>query len=252
MKTKLLLLQMAIALVVSWQALGQNTPPQKVITQRFQQWVGYMTSTRVSDKFSWWNDFHYVPDGFYVARTGLTYHFPQSVNITAGYAYLGLPSGGVTADLKRSEHRPWGQMVISTPIAPHWSHMARVRYDARFRHNISGGELIDGYTFNHRLRFLTNIRKQFPALKPAENWMPFVSVSDEVLINFGKNIIYNYLDQNRATATIGMQHQNISFQVGYMNRFVQLSEGNKAIANHTLILWVVHTLDRRRVASQNP
>ncbi|MGF1636994.1 MAG: DUF2490 domain-containing protein [Cyclobacteriaceae bacterium] len=225
---------------------------QKEVTEQFQSWVGYMTSTRITEKFSWWNDFHYVPGGFFVARTGLTYHFPQRVNITGGYGFLELPTGSIGKELKRREHRPWGQLVVSNPISDNWSNTMRIRYDARFRKNIENGEIVDGYTFNHRLRMMASFRKQFPQLKPKDDWMPFLSLADEILINFGKNIVYNHLDQNRVTVTLGMQHKSLTMQVGYMNRFVQLASGNQFIMNHTAVLWMTHSFDRRRVIAPLP
>ena len=53
-------------------------------------------------------------------------------------------------------------------------------------------------------------------------------VNDEVHINFGKEIVYNYFDQNRFF--VGLKYQftdHSNLQVGYMNLFQQLSAGNK-------------------------
>ena len=54
-------------------------------------------------------------------------------------------------------------------------------------------------------------------------------VNDEVLINFGKEIVNNYFDQNRLFFGFKYQvsdHSNL--QVGYMNLFQQFGSGNKS------------------------
>ncbi|MCC5928055.1 MAG: DUF2490 domain-containing protein [Cyclobacteriaceae bacterium] len=196
------------------------------VRSRPQGWIGYMTSTRISDNYSVWNDAHFVPGGFYVLRTGLTRHLSSQANITAGYAFLGLPAGGVTKDLKRMEHRPWGQLVVSNALSPTWSNVTRIRYDARFRRNVEDGNLTHGYGFNHRLRFMASFRKMLPSLKISGDSETFVAFADEILVNFGRDVVFNAMDQNRVTITTGVQKERITWQIGYMNRFVQLASGN--------------------------
>lgn len=228
-----------------------QTPTKSVKTHN-QQWIGYMTSTKLSEKFALWNDAHFVPNGFYALRTGLTYHLASNTNITAGYAFLGIPDGSSTPELKRKEHRPWGQMFITNPIANNWSSTLRIRYDARFKQNLSDGQLTDDFTFNNRLRFLVSFRKHFPTLKFGNDWLPFINLSDELHFNFGKAIVYNYMDQNRITVTLGVKRKNFSGQIGYMNRFVQLPTGNNFVLNHTAVLWLAHSFQMHKINSAHP
>ena len=60
---------------------------QKQVISQQQYWLGYMTSARLSEYYSWWNDVHFVEDGFIVARTGITRHLPNRIDVTAGYAH---------------------------------------------------------------------------------------------------------------------------------------------------------------------
>jgi hypothetical protein len=224
---------------------GWGQQADKQVTTQGQSWIAYMSTQRLSKHFSLWNDAHLVPQGFFVMRTGLTYHFPEKVSITGGYAYLGLPAG-VTKDLKRPEHRPWGQLVVSTPLGTNWNFLFRLRYDARFRQNLLSGKLADGFSFNHRIRFMATFRKDFPGLTLGGQVVPFLSMGNEVHINAGKNVLNNYMDQNRVTGTVGLRRKGIQLQAGYMNRTVQLPSGNQLIVNHTLLLWVSHAMDFRR------
>lgn len=221
--------------------------PAKMVTEQTQVWLAYMTQTRFSDSFSWWNDFHFVPKGFLVLRTGLTYHPHQRVALTAGYGYLGLPVRSGEADLSRSEHRPWAQALFTNPIDESWSTLQRVRYESRFRQKVEDGETVSGYDFNHRIRFMFQVRRDFKewAWGESNSFVPYAVLADEVLLNFGEQIIYNHLDQNRVTAGIGVAHGGLSFQVGYMNRYSQLPAGDQFVMNHTMLFWVFHNIDLR-------
>lgn len=238
---------LALALFPAAPALAQRE--SKSIATQQQTWLGYMTQLRVSDTYSLWNDFHLVPEGFYVLRTGLSYHFNERVTATAGYAFLGLPVGTLTQDLKRQEHRPWGQLVVNVPIAPNWSFTHRFRYDMRFRRNVADGQLASGYELTHRPRFLFTLRRNLPALRFGEQ-LPYVSFGNEVLLNFGSHVVFNRMDQNRVTAGVGVARRGLALQVGYMNRFVQLPSGRDFVMNHTLFLWLFHNIDLR--AARDP
>ena len=53
-------------------------------------------------------------------------------------------------------------------------------------------------------------------------------ISDELYINFGKNIVNNYFDQNRVFLGAGyMVNRNDNLVVGYMNIFQQQPTGNQ-------------------------
>ncbi len=132
LKTGAMALMLFCSLSLPFLGFGQS----KTVLSRETIWLGYMTSVRFSEKYSVWNDFHFVPETFGVARTGLTHHLGR-LNLTGGYAYLWLTPGIGNPKLSRPEHRPWGQAFISTPISSSWVLSQRVRYDARFR-QISG------------------------------------------------------------------------------------------------------------------
>jgi hypothetical protein len=214
------------------------TAQTKTISTNQQVWFGYMTSTKLNDSYSVWNDFHYVPEGFFVARTGLTHH-AKNTNLTAGYAFLLLPQSTAEPKLKRQEHRPWAQVVFSFPLQRSFSLVHRLRYDARFKQNVVNNELMDGSTFTNRVRFLTALKKMIGS-SGDRKWRPYVVFANEVLLNFGESVASTF-DQNRIQLSLGLQGKNIQFQVGYMNRFVQ-TDATRYIHNHTLLFWVTHKL----------
>ncbi|GAB3552546.1 hypothetical protein GCM10027577_34730 [Spirosoma fluminis] len=73
------------------------------------------------------------------------------------------------------------------------------------------------------------------------------TVQDKVYVNAGKQITYNYFDQNRFF--VGPSYpfrKNLTAQLGYMNQYVQQPSGSVLISNHTARLFVLHTLDLRK------
>jgi hypothetical protein len=199
-----------------------------------------MTSTKINNTFSWWNDLHFVPSGFFIVRTGLTRHFNQT-HVTAGYGYGKLPLSADNKALKRTEHRPWAQIQHSFALPYQMALIGRLRYDARFRQDVSGSELLSSYTFTNRVRFMITLRK-FLTTEPTTIGRPFVGLSEELLLNFGSQVTFNRFDQNRVSLMLGTQYKNIQLQVGYMNRLVKTGE-NQFVRNNTLVIWITHQLN---------
>ena len=242
MSSRLLVLVLALLgwLLPAGPALAQATS----VDTRYQLWLGYMTQLRFSERYGWWNDAHFVPGSFYVLRTGLTYRWTERLHATLGYAYLGL-SLGSTGKLERPEHRPWGQLVYNQRFDTHWNFTARWRQDARFRHNVIDGQLAPGYGFANRSRLLVALRRDLPELGLGEHAVPYTTLGNEVLVEW--TFSGARLDQNRLIAGIGMARGNMSLQLSYMNRYVQLAPGaaSRGVMNHTLVLWLFHNFDLR-------
>jgi hypothetical protein len=223
--------------------------PQKTVDTKYAQWAGYKTTTRLTDRWSIWNDFHYNPGAFGVARTGVTMHlFNNQATWTNGYGFLWLTSSSTDPELDRHEHRPWGQITTTQKLTNTLSFNTRFRYEARFRQKVAAGDVVEGFTFNWRFRFLFSARQSFPKLKTNTFGTPFIGLTNEVLMNMGEEIVYNHLDQNRLWLTGGLQWKDINVQLGYMNRYVQNASGKTFVRNHTALLWVTQTFDLRRKA----
>lgn len=219
---------------------------QTTINQEHQVWAGYMTNVRVSDKWSIWNDTHWVPDLFFLLRTGVTYHFGGkfNVNTTTGYARLWIYPSQKELRTFRPEHRPWGQTTLSYTDG-NYRHLFRFRYDARFRHRIANDELIDGYNFNWRLRWMYQVRYYLPQEESSEGRYFFVA-ANEYLLNVGREINNGIrMDQNRLSLGLGYQLDNVTFQIGYMN-FLSKSNGSDTyFMRHTYLFWMFHNFDLR-------
>ncbi|QHT69047.1 DUF2490 domain-containing protein [Rhodocytophaga rosea] len=243
-----LLLSFCTFIIISIASLAQT--PAKQVHEQGQAWLGYINQTRISDKFSLWLDLHARRTDLFdrwattIIRPGITYHFPHNINFTAGYAYVShYPAAGLNT--VRPEHRPW-QQVSWTRRAKHIQMQQWVRFEQRFNRKIANDELQEGYNFNYRFRYLLSvllpIKKEF--IEPNSVFFVF---NDEIHINAGKQITYNYFDQNRFFLGFGYQFtKSLNAQLGYMNLFQQLPAGNRYNNNHTIRLFIFNNIDLRK------
>jgi hypothetical protein len=119
----------------------------------------------------------------------------------------------------------------------------RLRIDERFIRKNDGEKLLDGYNFNFRFR----IRFQFIYKlkeKKIKN-QTTLKIADELMINAGKNIVYNQFDQNRIY--IGIQQElnkNIALELGYLKLHQQKASGNQFLNRDIVRLSLYHRLTR--------
>lgn len=217
-------------------------------------WFGYFNQTRLSDKVGIWLDVHarridWLDRWSAVAvRPGVTFYLPEKVRVTVGYAYFNHypPLGERTI---RIEHRLWQQATWSQGNG-RWQVGHRLRTEQRFNRNIANDVLQFGYRFNHRFRYQLGV-SYLLAGEAEEPGALTAQVSDEILVNAGKQIKLNYFDQNRFTVALGYQiSKGSNLQLGYMNLFQQLPNGSIFNNNHVVRLYFVHNADLRREKDQ--
>jgi hypothetical protein len=218
-----------------------------------QVWMGYANQTRFSDKWGIWAEAQlrtkedFVDDlSLGMIRAGLTYYLNDDTKLTAGYAFINHFPGDNHQNISQPEHRPWQQIQWHTKYTK-LRLMQWIRLDERFRRKVlNNDELADGYNFNFRARY--NILALFPLSR--NRFQPkslSLVLNDEVHVNFGKEIVYNYFDQNRFFLGFAYQvnkHDNIQF--GYMNIFQQLGAGNRYRSTHAARVFYFHNLDLRK------
>ena len=218
-----------------------------------QIWLGYFNQTRFNNKWGLWADVHLRTKEDFVSdlsqgilRLGLTYYLTDDLKLTAGYAYVNHFPAENHKNISQPEHRPWQQLQWHTRY-PKLRLMQWFRLEERWRRKIlNDDKLADGYSFNFRARY--NFFSQFPLSKKSfqSGTFSFV-VNDEVHINFGKQIINNYFDQNRFFVGFAYHvNKHDNFQFGYMNLFQQLASGNRYRSNHVARVFYFHNIDLTR------
>jgi hypothetical protein len=230
-----------------------NGYAQSKQTQSISQvWAGYINQTRFNNKWGLWTDIHLrTKDNFIsglsqgVFRAGVTYYFKDDLRLTAGYAFFNHFPAENHKNVSQPEHRPWQQLQWQTRYQK-LRIMQTFRLEERWRRKIlNDDQLAEGYNFNFRARhnFLLLFSLGKKHFQPRT--FSFVA-SDDIHINFGRQIIYNYFDQNRILLGFNYHvnsHDNLQF--GYMYIFQQQSAGNRYLSNHTARIYYFHNLDLR-------
>lgn len=241
---------LGILLLLETASYGQTV---KTVNHINQTWVGYLNQTRLSKKWGIWADLHIrtkesLADNFSqsIARLGLTYYVTDNTKLSFGYAYISNYPGDNHTNITQPEHRLWQQVQWHHKY-PRLRLMQWIRLEEKYKRKILDNDhLASGYQYNWKLRynFLLNIPLGQKAFAPGT--MSFV-LNDELHINFGEEIVYNYFDQNRFFAGFSY-HINASdnIQWGYMNQFQQLSGGNSYKMNNGFRVFYFHNLDLRK------
>jgi hypothetical protein len=234
--------------------MGFNSKAQVKNKESLNQlWFAYFNQTRFSNKWGLWADFHLrtkenFVDNFStsIARLGGTYYLTDNTKFTLGYAYVSHYPGNNHKNVTRPEHRIWQQVQWHSKF-PRLRLMQYLRLEERFLHNVQNDNaLAEGYTSSWRFRYNFFLNTPLGNKPFAPKTFSFV-LNDEIHVNFGKNIVYNYFDQNRFF--IGLQyHTNASdnIQFGYMNLFQQLASGNSYRNIHAFRVFYIHNLDLRK------
>jgi len=216
-------------------------------------WAAYFNQSRFSNKWGMWAEAqlrtkeNFVEDlsqGF--LRLGLTYYLNDVTKFTLGYAYANEFPSENHKNISTYEHRPWQQLQWHTKYGKQRM-MQWIRLEERYRRKVKNDdELADGYNFNWRIRY--NILYEIPFYKNGiePNSWSFVA-NNEIHVNFGKQIVNNYFDQNRFFLGFKYQmaaHSNLQF--GYINVFQQLGAGNKYRNFNVVRVFVFQNLDLRK------
>jgi Protein of unknown function (DUF2490) len=223
-------------------------------TETFRQtWMEIFSQNRFSNKWGLWTEVQVsTRDNFTnkfnqsVARVGAIYYFNETCKAILGYANAQHFPGDSHQHITQPENRIWEQFQWQTRY-PKSRLVQSFRLEERFPKKIlNDSTLGDGYSFNYGLRYYIwyDISLSRKGIKP-HTWS--VVTNEELYVNFGKQVVYNYFDQNRFF--LGFKYQfgaDNNIQTGYMNIFQQLSGGNKYKDIHSIRVYYIHNLDWRK------
>ncbi|GAB2827281.1 DUF2490 domain-containing protein [Ferruginibacter profundus] len=231
---------------------NHSTAQTKQTEKLNQVWLGYFNQTRFSNKLGLWTDLHLRTKEDFVnnfsqsiIRLGLTYYINDATKFTLGYAYVTNYPGDNHKQISQAEHRPWQQIQWHTKYGKKRM-MQWFRLEEKYKRKIlNDSTLADGYGFGWKLRY--NFWYEIPLSSKAvvpKAWS-FIT-NDEVHINFGKQIVNNYFDQNRFFLGLKYQvNETSNLQFGYMNVFQQLAAGNKYKSINAARVFFFQNIDAR-------
>lgn len=231
-------------------SLGAAAQKQVVTTE--QSWLGYIQQVRFSKKWGATADVHFrtannLVQGRNLAlgRIGAVYFLDDRTTLSAGYAHFYYYPGENHPLAARPEHRLWQQVMWQSNY-PKLRVQNRLRLEQRWRQQVtaSGGTTND-FNFNWRGRL--QLQLLYPlGRKPFAPGSVALMLADEVMLNAGKEIVFNTFDQNRVIA--GLQWQlgkNNLLQAGYMHIWQQQASGVRYRQSHVARIFYTHNIDLR-------
>jgi hypothetical protein len=212
---------------------------EKTINEQTQTWVSINTNTKFSENWGIVADAHirsneiFHDNNFYFLRGGISYLPNPAVAITGGYAHMWLAPTKEGWNTYSDENRIYQQAQMTTKLGK-VSVLQRLRNEQRWQEKIVNDVSTGENRFTDRVRYLVSFN--IPVFK--KKTAPLLVLSDEILIHFGQEVIYNTFDQNRLFIGIRQSiNPKLSFDFGYMNVYQQKYSGYQYDMNHTLRLF---------------
>ena len=226
------------AILFSIISFGQ-TQTEKVINEQTQTWVSINTLTKFSDHWGITADAHirsnevFHDNNFYFLRGGISYITNLTVAITGGYAHMWLAPTNEGWNTYSDENRIYQQVQMNTKLGKVIV-LHRLRNEQRWQEKIIKDVSTAENRFTNRVRYLVSFN--IPVFK--KKTAPLLVLSDEILIHFGQEVVYNTFDQNRVFIGIRQSiNPKLSYDFGYMNVYQQKYSGYQYDMNHTLRLF---------------
>ena len=219
--------------------LLSQTVKEKEVNNQFQTWVSLNSVTKFSPHWGVAADIHlrtndfFQDNNFFFLRGGIAYIPNSKFSFTGGYAHMWLAPKNPTWSTFSDENRIYQQVQMNTKSG-NVNILQRLRNEQRWQEIIVNDVATGKNRFSNRVRYL--ISTTIPIFKNKS--APSLVLSDELLIQFGKDIVYNTFDQNRFFVGIKQAiNPKLSFDFGYMNVYQQKATGYQYDMNHTLRLF---------------
>ncbi|MCC7030727.1 MAG: DUF2490 domain-containing protein [Chitinophagaceae bacterium] len=181
-------------------------------------------------------------------RTGINYHISQQVFFTFGYCFVETyPYGNFPVKVSYPEHRLWEQIQIKNQLG-RFELVNRFRFEQRFSNLPVANTTTTLYepgeaVYTNLFRLLNRVSVPLKG-KTIQDKSWYLSAYDEIMVNAGKKVATNLLDQNRVYIAIGYKIPVVGrLEAGYLEQTVIKGDGLKIENNHTFQLGLASTLD---------
>lgn len=223
-------------------SIAQN--PSPVIVKDNMLWLGYYNSIILNPKWSINSDIQFRTKNEVknysqaLIRSDVSYKLKERITISIGIAHFRY---FINNEKTRGEWRPWQELKLIDKIGK-CKLIHRLRVEQRFNELVKNNEATNDYQFNFRFRYRFDLR--FPILKEKEtgnNW--YTLVGNEIMINAGSAIDYNYFDQDRLYVGLNYEiNKKISLQLQYMHVWQQASNRLILNSNEVIRFNIYHTI----------
>lgn len=219
---------------------------QKKVVNQGLYWVRYYNMLTLDKHFTWHNEAEMrrfwqgdVQHQF-IAHTRMHYKTGANTNVGVGFTYSRQSPQDPLASSKLvvPEYRGVQEFNYSIPISRRFSLQQRLRLDERFIRRNDGVELLEGSNFT--LRFRLRLQANWILSREGAPRRTTLKVSNEVMFNVGKSIVYNQFDQNRIYVGVEKEFSRMfSAELGYLKWYQQTASGN-AFFNRDIVRFTLY------------
>lgn len=221
---------------------------QKKIELNTYTWVSINSNIFLNKHWFIMADMHarennfFASNSFIFGRAGIGYQVDSKLSFAAGYGNLLLSPSTAGWATKADEHRIYQQVQISSDYKK-IKLLQRLRNEQRWQQIIVNDKKTGDPKFSNRVRYL--LSTAVPVFKNKK--LPQLVIADEILLQFGKDIVNNTFDQNRLFFGIKQNlTKDLSFDAGYMNTFQQKSNGSSYVKADVMRLFFYYTLRNKK------
>lgn len=203
---------------------------EKNIDHQSLLWTRYYNLLTINEKWSLHSEFdnriflNPVEENLYEFRVQGRYKIEDNFEVGTGFAYFSVATQvpEITTDFNVPEYRGQQDIIWKQDIGK-ITLLQRFQIEERFFHNINNEGLLPGTTFYWRFRY--RLQGEYSFWKKENQFLKAI-LSDELMINRGKNVVKNTFDQNRIYAALQYGiNKNITLELGYLNSFQQRASG---------------------------
>lgn len=213
---------------------------EKTIKEQSKIWTAFISTTKlnkhwdfIADAGTLWSGF-FERDNLTILRGTVNYKINPNITVGGGYAHGWAAPTNPEWSTYSDENRFFEQIFFNSKLG-NIRVSQRIRNEQRWQEKIVNDKVSDDIRFTNRIRYMANFN--IPIFKNPN--LPTLVTYDEIMVHFGKEVVYNTFDQNRIF--IGFR-QNIntkwSYDIGYLNAFQQKYSGSNYEMSHMMRLFI--------------
>ncbi|WP_166920087.1 DUF2490 domain-containing protein [Flavobacterium poyangense] len=236
--------------------LSLTSPFLQAQTKTDQQtltWIRYYNIFPLSEKWSIHSELdnrsfvNPIHENLFVLRMQGRYRTNKIIDLGGGFAYFNVNTQDPHFDPNFSvpEYRGQQDITFINDIAKITFHN-RFQIEERFMQKANKTELLDDFSFSWRFRY--RLQSTFTLWEKEKRSLKG-TISDEILLNYGKDNKRNTFDQNRIYAALRYHfNPNIGLELGYMKSFQRRASGVDFYDRDIIRFTIYHRINRKTKA----
>lgn len=221
---------------------------EKTVDHQSLIWTRYYNLLELNKKWSIHSEFdnrvfiNPNAQNLFVIRVQGRYKISDQVELGSGLTYFNVATQNQD-DVEFDFNKPEYRIQQDVTWKKNWNRIGlnqRFQIEERFFQNYDSEGLTTGTTFFWRFRY--RLQGEYTFWKKENQYLKAI-LYDEIMINAGKNIIFNTFDQNRIYA--GLQYgisSAVALELGYLNSFQQRATGVDYFDRNIIKVSIFHKL----------